>query len=203
MNVYEIVTLSCPLLSTAQVSEAAVAFLNESGGEGEVLGCWRSEIGVLGRVLILRRFEAAAVMMRERARLATSGNPFNAGNLVSDIDVTSYAPFPFLPPAAVRGRGTVYEFRTYELKPRGLPPTLAAWEKAVGPAGDYTAHLVIAMHALDGAPRITHIWAFDDIAQRFALRAKVYREGLWPPRGAPDQILEATSTIAVPELDWM
>ena len=80
---------------------------------------------------------------------------------------------------------------------------MAAWEKAVGPAAEYTAHLVIAMYALDGASRITHIWAFQDLEQRFALRAKVYGEAVWPPEGAPEQIQKATSTIAVPELDWM
>src|SRR5277367_1921714 len=63
-----------------------------------------------------------------------------------------------LPAAGAAGaHGDVYEFRTYKLKPGGLPPTLAGWEAAIAPAREYTAHLVINMYALDGPPRITHI----------------------------------------------
>ena len=95
--------------------------------------------------------------------------------------------------------GGIYEFRTYHLKPGGLPPTLAGWEKAIKPAREYTSHLVINMYALDGPPRITHIWGFESLEQRAALRAKFYAAGLWPPSGGPKQIVEATSTIALSE----
>jgi hypothetical protein len=95
--------------------------------------------------------------------------------------------------------GGIYEFRTYHLKPGGLPPTLAGWKKAIEPAREYTSHLAINMYALDGPPRITHIWGFESLEERAALRAKFYAAGLWPPQGGPEQILEATSTIALSE----
>jgi len=85
------------------------------------------------------------------------------------------------------------------LKPGGLPPTLAGWEKAIQPAREYTSHLIINMYALDGPPRITHIWGFQSLEERAMLRAKFYAAGLWPPQGGPEQILEATSTIALSE----
>src|ERR1700751_5383593 len=46
------------------------------------------------------------------------------------------------------------------LKPGGLMSTLAGWEQAIGAAREYTAHPIINMSALDGAPRITHIWGY-------------------------------------------
>jgi hypothetical protein len=55
------------------------------------------------------------------------------------------------------------------------------------------------MYALDGPPRITHIWGFADLEQRAALRARSYAAGIWPPPGGPAQIAEATSTIGLPE----
>ncbi len=79
-----------------------------------------------------------------------------------------------------------------------MPPTLAGWEKAIKPAAEYTSHLAISMYALDGPPRITHIWGFESLQQRAELRAKFYAAGLWPPQGGPEQIAEATSTIALP-----
>jgi len=81
----------------------------------------------------------------------------------------SYAPFPFLPPVRPGAYGKVYEFRTYKLKPGGLPPTLAGWEAAM-PAREPMSHLVTNMYALDGAPRITHIWPYAQYGSVSAVR---------------------------------
>jgi hypothetical protein len=43
------------------------------------------------------------------------------------------------------------------------------------------------MYALDGPPRITHIWGFESLEQRAALRAKFYAAGLWPLREAQNR----------------
>ncbi|WP_428532528.1 NIPSNAP family protein [Rhodopila sp.] len=166
---------------------------------GKFLGCWRTELGTLGQVLVLRGFDTPEEMTAERRRALLNANPFNAGSVVSALSMDSYAAFPFLPPVQPHAFGPTYEFRTYRLKPGGLPPTLDGWEEAIEPAREYTAHLVINMYALDGAPRITHIWGFASLEQRAALRAKSYAAGIWPPRGGPEQIIEATSTIALPE----
>ena len=196
---YELTTLSCPLLSLHAASAGARAFIDEDDAAGELLGCWRTEIGQLGRVLLLRGFETAEDLATERRRALLSVNPFNAGSLVTALSMDSYAPFPFLPPVQPGSFGGIYEFRTYQLKPGGLPPTLAGWEKAIQPAREYTSHLIINMYALDGPPRITHIWGFQSLEARAALRAKFYAAGLWQPQGGPEQIIEATSTIALPE----
>jgi hypothetical protein len=198
-SIYEITTLSCPLLSVPEVWTGARAFIGEGGAAGELLGCWRTEIGQLGRLLLLRGFETTEELAGERRRALLSADPFHAGGVVTALNMESYAPFPFLPPVQPGPMGGIYEFRTYHLKPGGLPPTLAGWEKAIKPAREYTRHLVINMYALDGPPRITHIWGFESLEQRAALRAKFYATGLWPPEGGPQQIAEATSTIALPE----
>jgi NIPSNAP len=198
-ELYELATLVFPLLSASEVAEAAQDWVAAPDAVGAMLGCWRTEIGPLGRMLILRGFDGADTLAQERRRALLSANPFNAGRLVTALEMDSYRPFPFLPPVRPSARGTVYEFRSYRLKPGGLAPTLAGWDEAMGPARDYTAHLVINMYALDGAPRITHIWGFDSLAQRAALRAAAYSSGVWPPKGGPENILEAASVIALPE----
>ena len=196
---YELATLSCPLLAVGQAFEGVHAWVGNSEAKGELLGCWRTEFGTLGRLLVLRRFEAPEDMTAERRRALLSANPFNAGSVVTALEMDSYAPFPFLPPIRTGDRGGVYEFRTYRLKPGGLPPTLVGWEAAIAPAQEYTEHLVVNMYALDGAPRITHIWAFTSLEERTGLRARAYGAGVWPPMGGPEQIAEATSTIALPQ----
>ena len=195
--IYELATLSCPLLSIGQAADGAIAWCEDGQAKGQILGCWRTEIGTLGRLLMLRGFEIPKHMDAERRRAILSSNPFNAGNVVTALEMDSYAPFPFLPPIRTDRRGGVYEFRTYRLKPGGLVPTLAGWEAAIAPAREYTEHLVINMYSLDGAPRITHIWGFSSLEERSSLRARAYGAGVWPPKGGPEQITEATSTIAL------
>lgn len=195
---YEFATLSCPLLAVGQVCERARAWVAEAEA-GALLGCWRTEIGTLGRVLVLRGFDGPEAMTAERRRALMSAAPYHGGDLLTALTLDSYAPFPFLPPLRTGSRGGIYEIRTYRLRPGGLAPTLAAWEAAIGPARTYTEHLVTNLYALDGAPRITHIWAFSSLEERARLRADAYASGLWPPKGGPDQILEATSSIALPD----
>lgn len=196
---FELTTLSCPLLSLAKAAEGAHAWVAGTEAKGELFGCWRTELGTLGRLLILRGFETAESMATERRRALLSSSPFNGGSIVTALGMDSYAPFSFLPPIRIGDRGGVYEFRTYRLKPGGLAPTLAGWEAAIEPARDYTNHLVTNMYALDGEPRITHIWGFRSLEERAGLRSRAYGAGVWPPKGGPEQILEATSTIALPQ----
>ena len=195
----ELATLSCPLLALGEAAEGAHAWMGDGTAKGKLIGCWRTELGTLGRLLVLRGFDAPEDMTAERRRALLSTNPFNAGNLVTALQMDSYAPFPFLPPIRTGDRGGVYEFRSYRLKPGGLAPTLAGWQAAIEPAREYTDHLVTNMYALDGEPRILHIWAFGSLEERATLRARAYGAGVWPPKGGPEQILEACSTIALPQ----
>ena len=73
-------------------------------------------IHTLGRLLVLRGFESADELGRERRRALLSTNPFNSGGTVTALEMDSYTPFPFLPPVKAGVQGTVYEFRTYRLK---------------------------------------------------------------------------------------
>ena len=183
------------------MAAGAYAFVKKENATGELLGYWRTQIGLLGRFIVLRGFETAEDLAIERRRALHSADPFNGSGIVPALSMDSYAPFPFLPPVRPRQFGAVYEFRTYSLRPGGLAPTLAGWERAIKPAREYTAHVVTNMYALDGPPPVTHIWGFASLAERTALLAEAYAGGVWPPHGGPEQILEATSTIALPDRD--
>lgn len=193
---YELTTLSGPLLELPTISAMALDWM-AGASAGQVLGYWHSEIGELGRVLILRSFASYDELAGERQRYNQSPRPFKGESLIRSVRQESYQGFDFLPAIEPCAHGGLYEFCTYWLKPGGLAPTLAAWEAALKPAKAYTDHLVINMIALDGPPRITHIWGFESIQQRFDLRASHYAAGLWPPSGAPEQIDRATSMIAL------
>src|SRR5580692_580004 len=125
---YELTSLACPMLGTSEVARAARDWVAAPNAAGTLVGCWRTEFGTLGRLLILRSFDTADALYQERRRALLSANPFNAGRLITALEMDSYQRFPFLPPARPVPYGDVYEFRTYKLKPGGLPPTLAGWQ---------------------------------------------------------------------------
>lgn len=194
---YDLTTFSFPPLEQPAYSSAAHQWV--LAGEGRLLGAWHSEIGELFQMKILRGFGTVDELERERQRALMSHHPFNINDLRSRLTMERYTRFPFLPDVEPRAFGQFYEFRTYYLKPAGLLPTLAAWKEAIGPAHDYTQHLVINMYAFDGPPRVTHIWGFSSLEERAELRARHYAAGVWPPKGAPQQIATAVSTICLPE----
>ena len=196
---YELATLSCPLLAQDGVSDSARRWVSKDDSAGTVLGAWRTEIGELSQIVVLRRFETMDELRHERNRAWTSAQPFGIESAAVQLAMESYALFPFLPDIEPATFGNFYEIRRYWLKAGGLAPTIAAWERAVGPAKAYTSHLVGNMYALDGPPRIMHIWGFSSLEERMALRKQHYAEGLWPPKGGPEQIERATSTICLPE----
>lgn len=196
---YELATLSCPLLEQDVVSDRARRWVSSADAAGRLLGAWRTEIGELSRLIVLRGFETMDELQRERNRALLGQQPFGIESSSVQLAMESYALFPFLPDIEPATFGGFYEIRRYWLKAGGIAPTITAWEHAIGPAEAYTSHLIGNMYALDGPPRITHIWGFSSLEQRIALRTRHYAEGLWPPKGGPEQIESATSTIGLPE----
>jgi hypothetical protein len=194
---YEFATLAFHPQNARKATAGAEAYVTATEAKGRLLGCWTTDIGTLGRLFVLRGFSDAAELAAERKRALFSANPFGAAEVLTGLEMDSYAPFPFLPPVVPGSYGKVYEFRTYHLKPGGLPPTMAAWEAAM-PERKKLSPLVINMYALDGAPRITHIWPYASLDARAAIRTDAVAKGVWPPKNAPEQFFAATSTIGHP-----
>lgn len=186
MKYYDLVTLTCPPLTVPTVSPRAREWA--LSGHGTLFGIFRSEIGRIGQMVLFRGFDSLDELATERERSLVSTNPFGVGSTGTMITYESYKAFDFLPPVAAATYGGLYEFRTYHLKAGGLPDVLLGWCDAVGPAEDYTRHLVTNMYALDGVTRITHIWGFSSLDERNKLRADHYARKLWPPLNGPENI---------------
>jgi hypothetical protein len=57
---------------------------------------------------------------------------------------------------------------------------------------------LINVYALDGVPRITHIWPYVSLGARAAIPADSVAQGVRPPKNAPEQLFASTSTIGHP-----
>jgi hypothetical protein len=195
---YDIVTLTIRLGAAAKVVAGIDEWSKSSESTATLLGCWATEIGALNQVLILRGFADDAALQAERWRLLATTNPFGCGESIVEMHCDSYAPFPWMPPVQPGKYGAVYEIRTYRLNHGSVPATSAAWQAAI-PARVKLSPLVVAMHALDGAPRFTHIWPYESLGARAAVRAESVAQGIWPPKGGPAWLTgDMRSIIALP-----
>ncbi len=76
----------------------------------------------------------------------------------------------------------IYEFRTYDLKPRSVPE----FEKRAAAKikeGRRNYSELFGFWYTEAGPlnQVVHIWPYDDLNQRLEVRAKVVEKGVWPP----------------------
>ena len=197
---YELATMTLPF-GTASAAAAKVQTF-AAQGQGELLGCWFTDIGVLNQMVVLRGFDDLATLQAERTRTQHNASPFGCGDLFQSLEQHSFAGFPWMPPvrpSAESGiRGPVYEIRTYGIKPGGVQATIDLWEQAM-PARSKISPCVVAMVALDGPLRFTNIWAYPSVDARSKARADAVAQGVWPPKGGPAHLsTDMVSTIALP-----
>ena len=92
----------------------------------------------------------------------------------------------------------IYEFRTYDLKPRSVP----GWEKAFGeklPERVKYSPLGALLHTEAGPlNQVLHIWPYEDAANRAEIRSKTTAAGAWPPQFPEPVILNMNSEILLP-----
>jgi succinate dehydrogenase/fumarate reductase flavoprotein subunit len=197
---YEIATMTLPFGTAAQAAANVQTFTSQ--GQGELLGCWFTDIGVLNQMIVLRGFDDLATLQAERQRTQQNASPFGCGEIFQTLEQHSYQGFPWMKPirpSAESGiNGPVYEIRTYGIKPGGVQPTIDLWEQAV-PAREKISPCVGAMIALDGPLRFTNIWAYSSVDARSKARADSVAQGIWPPKGGPAWLTtNMVSTIALP-----
>lgn len=165
---------------------------------GSLLACWFSELGALNRIFLLRGYDDEARLIADRGAVLRSGNPLGLGDLIVAMTMDTYVPFPIRETIATGAFGPVYEVRTYELKPNGLSPTIALWDKAV-PARAAISPVIAAMYSVTGTvTRFLHIWAYPSLDERLRLRAKSVADGVWPPPGGPGHLLTQQADIYLP-----
>jgi hypothetical protein len=191
---YELATLTVALRTWEKGAAAVQQYAMEPEARGRLLGCFHSDIGTLNQLIVLRGFDDERDMAAERKRALLSSNPFNSGEFLTALSMDAYAPLPDLPPVEPGDFGPVYEIRTYGLRIGSLPALMDAWRTAL-PQRTAMSKLLVAMYALDGPPRFTHIWPYPSLNDRQAIRADAVARGIWPPKlvhPGPTPLMQST-----------
>ena len=167
-------------------------------GDAALLACWYSDIGAVNRILLIRKIADAAANLAARLAVLKDANPFGIAEFVTAMAMDTYVSFDFIAPLRPGVFGPCYEVRTYELKPGGLAPTVAAWRKAV-PGRMTISPVLAAMSSVTGAvTRMLHIWPYKSFDERARLRDKAVADGVWPPPGGPGHLVSQQVDIYLP-----
>lgn len=198
MKKYEVAMITIPMFSNAKVYPLIEAYATAPEARGKLLAIWYSDVGTLNQVMVLREFANASDLDAERERMLIGGNAFGIADILVDLHLSTYAAFPFLPPVETGALGPVYEVRTYGMKPGGVAATIKAWKGAYE-ARHAVSPLLIAMNALDGdSPRFMNIWPYASADARSKARADAVAQGVWPPKGGPENLTTLHSSIFLP-----
>jgi hypothetical protein len=173
-------------------------WLKASPRKGEFIGCLTSEIGDLNKILLLHHYTSEADLAADRDAVAQDANPYGCLDLLVSRSTDTFVQFPFLPAIKPGQHGPIFEVRTYLLKPTGLGPTIAAWEKQA-PARMKLSPILAAMYSVSGeVTRFMHIWPYPDLITRANTRKTAIETGVWPPPGGPDHLLTMRTDIYLP-----
>lgn len=173
-------------------------WLKANPRRGEFIGCLTSEIGDLNKILLLHHYTSESDLAADRAAVAQDPNPFGCLDLICGRSSDTFVQFPFLPAIKPGQYGPIFEVRTYLLKPNGLPPTIAAWEKAA-PGRQKLSPILAAMYSVSGeVTRFMHIWPYPSLEVRANTRKTAVETGVWPPPGGPDHLLTMRTDIYLP-----
>ena len=198
---YELATLTLPFGSAAQAAQKVQAWCAAPPAQGELLGCWFTDIGALNQLIVLRGFDDLATLAAERARTQQDASPLGCGEIYQRLEQHSFEGFAWMKPVRPSAEsgiaGPVYEIRSYGIRPGGVQPTIDLWREYLPPR-EKISPCVVAMVALDGPPRFVNIWAYPTLDARSRARNDAVAQGIWPPKGGPSHLTtEMHSAIAL------
>lgn len=173
-------------------------WLKANPRKGEFLACLACDIGDLNQIMLMHHYANEADLAADREAVARDANPYGCLELTEGRTTDTFHQFPFLPPIRPGNYGPIFEIRTYRLKPTGLSPTIAAWEKQ-SPVRQKLSPILAAMYSTTGAvTRFMHIWPYPDLITRANTRKTAVDTGVWPPAGGPDHLLTMHNDIYLP-----
>jgi hypothetical protein len=194
LSFYELATLSTSQGTSDVVAPAILDYASRPEAQGKLLGLWRTGIGQLNQIVLLREFDSRPSLAAERERARWSSDPFNCSKHLTALDMTSFVPFDFFPSVETGPRGPLYELRTYHLRPAGLSPLEARW-RANAETGGAEGGTIIAMYTMDGEPRLMEIRTLGD----FKSKGADYASYPTTVAGSDEWLMpETTSSLLVP-----
>lgn len=197
--VYEIRTYGLAAGSLAEVEKRFGEAYEHRKKYSELAAFWHTEIGPLNEVVHVWPYRDLGERARVRAEVAKEPNwPPKIAEFIRSMHSEILVPFPFSPLLTPGKLGPIYEMRIYTIKLGTLPDIMKGWEAKLPERLKLSPLAVAGNVDLGEANRFIHIWAYTNLDQRAAVRAKAVQLGVWPPGGGAERLLTQANKIMLP-----
>ncbi len=159
---------------------------------------WHTEIGPLNQVIHVWSYADTAERTRVRAEaVAACIWPPKTSEFIVDMRSEIYEPMTNVTPLPAGQMGPYFEMRSYTLSP-GTAGTMAERWNEYLPGRLALSPCAGIFHSDIGAlNRWVHIWGYESLDQRVAVRKEAAATGSWPPPGK-SPVLAQESKILLP-----
>lgn len=163
----------------------------------KISGFFYTDIGSLNEVIHIWPYKDLAEREKKRARSQDKKYrwPPKVTHLAEQMRSEIFIPSPFTPVMAKGSFGPVFEWREYQILPGMMPEVYRNWEKKLTKRLELSP-LVIAMHTdIGGLSKFVHIWGYESLDHRAAVRAEAVAKGIWPPKGRKETLQSQSNKV--------
>ena len=160
---------------------------------------WSAEMGPLNQVIHIWPYESLKERSDVRVAVSQSGvwPPRGIeGLLGEDNEILSPAPF-MRPWGDVQELGSVYEIRTYTIKPGNIPDMIDRWGEVMHHREKHSPLAACWYTEVGDLLRWIHVWPYANLDERTRIRAEAAKDPHWPP-GTREFIVRQESRIVIP-----
>jgi hypothetical protein len=159
-----------------------------------------TEIGMLNEVIHIWPYADAGDREKKRARSVRDKKytwPPRVAHLQEHMKSEIFYPSPMTPEFPKGKLGPIFEWREYMLLPGMIGEVYRNWARAL-PKREKLSPLVMAMHTDTGdLNKFVHIWSYESLNHRAAVRAEAAARGLWPPKSRRETLQIQTNKIVL------
>ena len=197
--IYEIRTYDIAPRSLAEVEKRFAEGYEYRKKYSELFAFWHTEIGPLNQIIHVWPYASLEERARVRAEASKDSNwPPKIREFITGMSAEIVQPFSFVPRPQPGKLGPFYELRYYTIKPGSLPDLAAGWEAKIPERAKLSPIVMAGAVDFGTANGFVHIWAYNSLDQRMAVRADATKKGLWPPPGGGDRLISQQTKIVMP-----
>ena len=143
---------------------------------------FHTEVGPLNRIIHCWPYENLGERTRLRGEaMKLPGWPPKIQEFLEEMESKIIIPAPFSPKLEERRLGNLYEIRTYTMLPGAAPTVIEKWAERIEGRTKLSPLAFCGHTELGGLNQWIHVWAYQDAAERFAIRDQARATGAWPP----------------------
>lgn len=200
--IYEVRTYDLKMRSLGEVIKQFGDVIEPRQKLSPLIGCWYTEFGPLNQLIHIwsyESFEERAAVRAETAHL--DGWPPQLGDFILKQSVEVYGLWPFSPKLTPGNHGPYYEMRSYLIHADRMALTKEKWERSLPERVKRSPLATIMECEIGTASKILHIWPYNSLDERMAIRNQAVADGIWPPKGdGPIDVISQENKLMMPVL---